>query len=71
MAWTGVGAQGGAVASEADSGTEVTVFGPAKVLRDELGRLAVRKLQLRLARSAGQNESDRPPSRESGTSRLV
>lgn len=44
-----IGAQQRAVAIDPVTGIEVSVFGPAKVPRDDLGRLAVRKLQRRLA----------------------
>lgn len=71
LEYTTVGAQMRAVAIDAASGIEVTVFGPAKVLRDELGRLAVRKLQRRLASQDEKNDADRPAPNDTGTSRLV
>lgn len=46
------GAQLRAVAVDAATGIEVTVFGPSHVPQDELGRLAVRKLYRRLEREA-------------------
>ncbi|MCG8321150.1 MAG: hypothetical protein MI921_16725 [Cytophagales bacterium] len=46
--YTIVGAQLRAVAIDAASGVEVSVFGPAKMHRDDLGQLAVRKLERRL-----------------------
>lgn len=36
-------------AIDAETGTEVSVFGPSSVSRDELGRIAARKLARRLA----------------------
>jgi hypothetical protein len=53
LEYTVVGAQMRAVAIDATTGIEVTVFGPARVPRDELGRLAVRKLQRRIEQGDG------------------
>jgi hypothetical protein len=39
-----------AVAIDAATGVEVTVFGPSSVSREDLGRIAARKLARRLAR---------------------
>lgn len=47
--FTRLGAQLRAVAVDAATGVEVTVFGPASVARNELAKLAVRKLERRLA----------------------
>lgn len=44
-----VGSQVKLVAVDAASGVEVTVFGPASVSRSDLERIAVRKLNRRLA----------------------
>lgn len=44
------GGQLRAVAVDAASGVEVTVFGPSSTVPDDLGRIAVRKLARRLAR---------------------
>lgn len=49
LEFTLIGAQRRAVAIDPASGTEVTVFGPAHVSSDELGRLAARKLARRIA----------------------
>ncbi|WP_207903732.1 DUF6898 family protein [Tepidamorphus gemmatus] len=43
------GTQLRAVAVDAGTGVEVTVFGPASVSRHDLARIAVRKLERRLA----------------------
>lgn len=43
------GSQLRAVAVDAGTGVEVTVFGPASVARNDLARIAVRKLERRLA----------------------
>lgn len=48
LEYTILGAQLRAVAIDAASGVEVVVFGPAKMNRDDLGQLAVRKLERRL-----------------------
>lgn len=50
--FTRLGAQIRAVAVDAATGVEVTVFGPANVARNELARIAVRKLERRLGMSA-------------------
>lgn len=52
-----IGAQQRADAIDPVTGIEVTVFGPANVPRDDLGRLAVRKLQRRLAANKKSGES--------------
>ena len=46
------GAQLRAVAVDAATGVEVTVFGPASIARNDLARIAVRKLERRLAGAA-------------------
>ncbi|TLP43405.1 MULTISPECIES: DUF6898 family protein [Cohaesibacter] len=43
-----IGQQVKAVAVDATTGVEVTVFGPASVSQHDLQNLAVRKLQMRL-----------------------
>jgi|GEM_PF-2178157 len=48
LEYTSVGGQLRAAAIDAATGVEVVVFGPANVVRDELGQLAVRKLMNRL-----------------------
>jgi len=57
-----IGGQQRADAIDPVTGIEVTVFGPAKVPRDELGRLAVRKLMRRLEGEKAEDE----PKTESG-----
>jgi Domain of unknown function (DUF6898) len=61
-----IGAQMKVTAIDASTGVEVVVFGPTSVSRDELSRLAIRKLQRRLA---GPESPPRPRPRDN--SRLV